>query len=115
MLLARLCGSAASASVRPRGVPRAAPGSTSIASTVVPRVASTWAPSVGTPGVGTKSALASRPLARVLRAMSDDYGELALIVDEGAAISIDVSDQTFFEARDFDLGGGVARLRAVAR
>lgn len=54
-------------------------------------------------------------LAGILRAMSDDYGALALIVDEGAAISVDVSDQSFFEARDFDLGAGVAPLRAVAR
>lgn len=54
-------------------------------------------------------------LAGILRAMSDDYGALALIVDEGAAIGVDVSDQTFFEARDFDLGAGVTPLRAVAR
>lgn len=54
-------------------------------------------------------------LAGILRAMSDDYGALALIVDEGAAISIDVSDEAFFEGRDFDLGAGVVPLRAVAR
>lgn len=45
-------------------------------------------------------------LAGVLRAMSDDYGALALIVDEGTAISVDVSDESFFAARDFDIGGG---------
>lgn len=54
-------------------------------------------------------------LAGILRAMSDDYGALALIVDEGAAISIDVSDEAFFEGRGFDLAAGVTPLRAVAR
>lgn len=54
-------------------------------------------------------------LAGILRAMSDDYGALALIVDEGAAITVDVSDEAFFEGRDFDLGAGVTPLRAVAR
>lgn len=54
-------------------------------------------------------------LAGILRAMSDDYGALALIVDEGAAIAVDVSDQAFFEGRDFDLGARVTPLRAVAR
>ncbi|AXC50132.1 heme NO-binding protein [Paracoccus suum] len=45
-------------------------------------------------------------LAGVLRAMSDEYGALALIVDEGAYISVDVSDDSFGAARDFDLGAG---------
>lgn len=48
-------------------------------------------------------------IAGVLRAMSDDYGALALIVDEGTAISVDVSDETFFTGRDFDLGSGPIR------
>lgn len=52
-------------------------------------------------------------LAGVLRAMSDDYGALALIVDEGASISIGVSDEAFFEGRDFDLSAGVVALRAA--
>ena len=52
-------------------------------------------------------------LAGVLRAMSDDYGALALIVDEGGEIMVDVSDVTFQEARGFDLGAGP--VRAVMR
>lgn len=45
-------------------------------------------------------------IAGVLRAMSDDYGALALIVDEGSGIEVDVSDEAFFAGRDFDIGGG---------
>lgn len=52
-------------------------------------------------------------IAGVLRAMSDEYGALALIVDEGAGIGVDVSDETFFAARDFDLGGGPAQREAI--
>ena len=40
----------------------------------------------------------------LLRAMSDDYGALALIIDEGDSIHVDVSDVSFGDARDFDLG-----------
>lgn len=54
-------------------------------------------------------------LAGIVRAMSDDYGALALIVDEGAAISVDVPDQAFSEGREFDFGARVVPLRAVAR
>ncbi|MRX51264.1 heme NO-binding protein [Paracoccus sp. S-4012] len=53
-------------------------------------------------------------LAGLLRAMSDDYGALALIVDEGAAIAVDVSDEAFSAARDFDLAAGPALRGAVA-
>lgn len=42
-------------------------------------------------------------IAGLLRAMSDDYGALALILDEGEAISVNVSDEAFGEGRDFDL------------
>lgn len=52
-------------------------------------------------------------LAGILRAMSDDYGALALIVDEGAYISVDVSDDSFGAARDFDLCAGL-RVRREA-
>jgi len=52
-------------------------------------------------------------LAGVVRAMSDDYGALALIVDDGEAIAVDVSDGTFCEGRDFDLGAGALAARAT--
>lgn len=52
-------------------------------------------------------------IAGVLRAMSDDYGALALIVDEGSAIAVDVSAEAFFAGRDFDLGGGPMRREAI--
>lgn len=42
-------------------------------------------------------------IAGLLRAMSDDYGALALIVDEGDAILVDVSDASFGDGRGFDL------------
>ncbi|MCB1992461.1 MAG: heme NO-binding domain-containing protein [Geminicoccaceae bacterium] len=42
-------------------------------------------------------------IAGMIRAMSDDYGALALIVDEGDAIAVDVSDESFGAARSFDL------------
>lgn len=41
----------------------------------------------------------------LLRAMSDDYGALTLIVDEGDTILVDVSDASFGEGRDFSLAG----------
>lgn len=52
-------------------------------------------------------------LAGILRAMSDDYGALALIVDEGSGITIGVSDEAFSEGRDFALSAAVVPLRAV--
>lgn len=42
-------------------------------------------------------------IAGLLRAMSDDYGALALIVDEGDAILVDVSDASFGDGRGFEL------------
>lgn len=45
-------------------------------------------------------------IAGMLRAMSDDYGALALIVDEGGAILVDVSDASFGDGRGFDLAAG---------
>ena len=54
-------------------------------------------------------------LAGVIRAMSDDYGALALIVDEGHGISVDVSDAAFAEARDFVLATEGATPRALLR
>lgn len=44
----------------------------------------------------------------LLRAMSDDYGALSLIVDEGETILVDVSDSAFGAGRDFDLAGPAA-------
>lgn len=54
-------------------------------------------------------------LAGVIRAISDDYGALALIVDEGHAISVDVSDAAFAEARDFVLAADSPAPRAIMR
>lgn len=45
-------------------------------------------------------------IAGMLRAMSDDYGALALIVDEDGAILVDVSDASFGNGRGFDLAAG---------
>lgn len=42
-------------------------------------------------------------VAGTLRVMSDDYGALALIVDEGGAILVDVSDAEFGDGRGFDI------------
>lgn len=42
----------------------------------------------------------------MLRAMSDDYGALALIMDEDGMILVDVSDVSFGDGRGFDLAAG---------
>lgn len=42
-------------------------------------------------------------LAGMLRVMSDDYGALALIADEGQSILVDVSDAQFGDGRGFDI------------
>ncbi len=52
-------------------------------------------------------------LVGLLRAMADDYGALVLldhqgIVDEAEVISIQIADQSFSEARPFNLGMAVA-------
>ena len=52
-------------------------------------------------------------LAGLLRAMSDDYGALALIVDEGASITIGVSDDAFCEGREFELSARSSPLRVA--
>lgn len=46
--------------------------------------------------------------AGILRAMSDDYGALTLIVDEENSIFVDVSDASFGEARYFDISAEAA-------
>lgn len=53
-------------------------------------------------------------LAGMLRAMSDDYGALALIVDEGGWISVDVSDEDFGTGRAFELAPDRAAPAAPA-
>lgn len=49
-------------------------------------------------------------VAGMLRVMSDDYGALALIVDDEGAILVDVSDVAFGDGRGFDIA---ARAEAV--
>ena len=49
-------------------------------------------------------------VAGIQRVMSDDYGALALIVDEDGAILVDVSDAAFGDGRGFDLA---ARIEAA--
>lgn len=48
----------------------------------------------------------------LLRAMSDDYGALSLILYEGGALFVDVSDMSFGAARDFDLARRDGERRA---
>lgn len=47
-------------------------------------------------------------IAGLLRAMSDDYGALTLIIDEKNSIYVDVSDASFGEAKGFDISGHAA-------
>lgn len=46
--------------------------------------------------------------AGILRAMSDDYGALTLIIEEENSIFVDVSDASFGEARGFDISAEAA-------
>lgn len=45
-------------------------------------------------------------LGGLLRAMADDYGALGLIVIDGSSVDVHISDETFSEGRDFQLGAG---------
>lgn len=48
-------------------------------------------------------------IAGVVRVMADDYGALGLIWVEPDGIAVQVSDDSFAEARDFHLGAGILR------
>lgn len=54
-------------------------------------------------------------IAGMLRAMSDDYGALALIIDDGAGITVDVSEEAFADAQDFQLAAQSVSPRAALR
>lgn len=47
-------------------------------------------------------------LGGLLRAMADDYGALGLIVIDGSGVEVHISDESFSEGRDFNLGRGFA-------
>lgn len=54
-------------------------------------------------------------LGGLLRAMADDYGALGLILVQGSAVEVHISDETFARGRDFHLGAGVQAREAGPR